>query len=789
MIDFRVLILTALILLAGCDSAEQKAEKFYQSGQDYFAQQKFDAAKIEYTNALRTNESHVPSLYGLSRVLEIEKNWELMEQNLSKVLELDPEHVQARISLTNLYIGSGRTSLAVESSAYLMKLAPEKVNVKVVRAAALFKAGNNAEAANTIADVLAMDPANIDAAALTASQHLAQGDSESTLAALAPAMAQHPSNSVLLYLTLRAYALTNNFSGSIPVYQKLMALHPSNTTLPDALARGYLKMGQLDRAVELFEGIAASRKNVDYLFRAIELVNAVQGVDAAEQAVRRYLVEYPEMTKLHFALADIYIKKRNVTGAKFEIRKVISASENENVALEAMNRLARLEMIASNDDEALTMVNEVIERDPQNISAISIRSYIWISQGNAESAIRELRTYLRNAPNSTELLMTLAKAHESKQQWELANENYARAVKASDGNPQYKLVYAKYLLERKQYKQAEELIGPLYRGSVNSEEIITLYAKLNVALEDWPAAEEATEALLSLAGDSPMIAQLRSRILFGKNDVVAAIKQLEHLRTLAPDSVQATGMLVNAYLEAGRRADAETLIQGIIAKDEKHYVGHLLLANLYIYVSEYENAKRSFETALALNPKVFEAHTSLIQLLLKSERNMDAEAAVNRALQAFPNNSVLLMYAANIQQRNKNVDAAKKIYSQILEIEPGHDVAANNLASLLLQDGSAESLARAETVADRFRQSQTPQFQDTLGRIYTLQGKLDEALYLLKRAAASLPQVAEVHYHLGYAYQLKGDKVSANIELTAAVERASGDEGWLPNAKALLGAD
>ncbi|WP_188151966.1 tetratricopeptide repeat protein [Teredinibacter waterburyi] len=786
MIDFRVLILAILVLLGGCDSAEQKTTKFYQSGQDYFAQQKFDAAKIEYTNALRTNDSHIPSLYGLSRVLEIEKNWESMEQNLNKLLELDPDHIQARISLTNLYIGSGRTNLAVENSAYLMKLAPEQVDVKIVRAAALFKVGNYAKAADIIDEVLATDPANIDAAALTASQHVGRGDAESALAALAPALDQHPTNSVLLYLKLRAYALTNNFSGSIPVYQQLMTLHPNNTALPDALARGYLKMGQFDSAVELFEGIAASRKNVDYLFRAIELVNAVQGVDAAEQAVRSYLVKYPTMTKLHFALADIYIKKRNVNDAKAEIRKVISASENENVALEAMNRLARLEMITSNHDEALTMVDEVIERDPQNISAISIRSYIWISQGKAESAIRELRTYLRNAPKSTELLMTLAKAHESEQQWELANENYARAVKASDGNPQYKLVYANYLLERKQYQQAEELISPLYRNNSNNEEVVTLYAKLNVAQEDWPAAEEATEALRSLAGDSPMIAQLRSRIFFGKNDVAAAIKQLEHLQTLAPDSVQATGMLVNAYLEAGRRGEAEALIRRIIAKDEKHYFGHLLLANLYIYVSEYENAERSFEAVLALNPKMLEAHTSLIQLLLRSERNEDAEAAVNRALQTFPKNSVLLMYAANIQQRNKNLEAAKQIYSQILVSAPGHDVAANNLASLLLQDGSAESLARAETVADRFRQSQMPQFQDTLGRIYTLQGKLDEAIYLLKRAAAGLPSVGEVRYHLGHAYVLKGDKVSASIELTAALKNASGDERWLPDAKALL---
>ena len=71
----------------------------------------------------------------------------------------------------------------------------------------------------------------------------------------------------------------------------------------------------------------------------------------------------------------------------------------------------------------------------------------------------------------------------------------------------------------------------------------------------------------------------------------------------------------------------------------------------------------------------------------------------------------------------------------------------------IIETGKPDDLKSAGELAERFRNSSIPHFQDTLGWIYYKQDKLTDARYLLEQAAqtfgASTPAGAEVNYHLG----------------------------------------
>ena len=93
----------------------------------------------------------------------------------------------------------------------------------------------------------------------------------------------------------------------------------------------------------------------------------------------------------------------------------------------------------------------------------------------------------------------------------------------------------------------------------------------------------------------------------------------------------------------------------------------------------------------------------------------------------------------------------------MLKRDSGSLIVANNLASLLADHRTDNaSLEQAHRLAMMLRKSQVPFFKDTLGWVYYQRRDYKNALALLEEAAAALPGVPAVRYHLGMAYLADG---------------------------------
>lgn len=104
-------------------------------------------------------------------------------------------------------------------------------------------------------------------------------------------------------------------------------------------------------------------------------------------------------------------------------------------------------------------------------------------------------------------------------------------------------------------------------------------------------------------------------------------------------------------------------------------------------------------------------------------------------------------------------------------------IAANNLASLLSDHrNDRASLERAETLVASLRETQIPQFKDTLGWVSYRRDDYANAVPLLEKAAAALPNVALVRYHLAMSYIAIRQTAKAFEQLRAARSLASDPE-------------
>ena len=75
----------------------------------------------------------------------------------------------------------------------------------------------------------------------------------------------------------------------------------------------------------------------------------------------------------------------------------------------------------------------------------------------------------------------------------------------------------------------------------------------------------------------------------------------------------------------------------------------------------------------------------------------------------------------------------------------------------------------AQTLVARLKEMQVPQFKDTLGWVSYRRGDYINAVPLLEKAAAGLPDVALVRYHLAMCYIGLKQSAKATEQLKAAL--------------------
>ena len=177
----------------------------------------------------------------------------------------------------------------------------------------------------------------------------------------------------------------------------------------------------------------------------------------------------------------------------------------------------------------------------------------------------------------------------------------------------------------------------------------------------------------------------------------------------------------------------------------------------------------------------------LATLKLSQKRGDEALEVLEKGVQQNPKSQELRLLLATTFSETGNVDRAIQEYDALLRLDPRALVAANNLASLLVdQKGDQKSLERALLLTKEFETSApNPYFLDTLGWVHLKLGHRDEALRVIQQAAVKAPDHPVLNYHLGIAYFKVGHMAEAKTHLQKALASQKTFQG-LEDAKSVL---
>ncbi len=759
-----------LSMAAACSSPEQRLEKYTISGTEFLEEGDLGRANIQFQNALKINEEHVPALNGLVEIAERKNDFQSMFAVLQTIIRLQPENVDAQVKIGKLYLVGSDETAAIEHAENALAIEPDNIDATALKAAVRLKLGDTIGAVELAQKVLAEDPANSEAVTVVATERSLAGDYEGALAELDRAIALNSDVAILQLLRISLLAKMERTEDVSAAYATLIERFPEEPAYRRVYTIDLLKRNEYDGAIEQLEKIVELEpENLDAKLDVIRILLDQKGEAVATERLRAYVESTSDDIDLKFALVAFLRQTNDLEGASALLSE-LTQFDDMDVVLRAKNEITNNLLKSEKIDEAKALIAEVLEVDERNTDALIKRAGLAIEDGEYDAAILDLRTALDNSPDSADAMVLMALAFEQQDNPSFARTEFAKAFEASSQSPKVGLAFAKFHLRQDDPGRAETVLTDTLAANPGDLETLKLLAGVRLSQQNWRGAEEVGLIIERLENETELADYIKSAAYEGLGDYDRMIDDLTARNENSPLASRPLATLVGAYLRSDRADEAEELLQRIIDAEDDDYSAHVLLAQVYGAQQETEKAVDILTKAVDVDPARSEAYELLYRFYQGSGQREKARELIEDGLQRSPDNTALQVFQADRLLSDGRPEEALSLYETLIETRPNNRVVANNFVSLssdLRQD--AASIARALEVARILEDEENPFFLDTVGWAYYRAGDLDKAIEFLSVADEGAPQNPEIAYHLGVALHAAGNSDDAKPILERAL--------------------
>jgi len=291
---------------------------------------------------------------------------------------------------------------------------------------------------------------------------------------------------------------------------------------------------------------------------------------------------------------------------------------------EAMQRVNGL-LKAGDFRAARAALRETVDAHPEYAEAQRLLGGVTLMLGDAVDAERILRHAIERDPEWAPTLTTLGELLLGSGRHAEAETFLQRAATAKQPDPHAARVLARYYNDRKQPARALAITAPFCtRDNVPSELIV-----------------QQVNALVALgrSGD--------------------AIEWCRKLVARSPDNAAVEQALAVALQAANRHGEAESIARRALERGPRNATLCYTHARSLVALGEYARAEAALRDCLRLEPQHVDAHGDLARVIwMRSGDEGEATAALDAALQTFPNNDALWAAKAAVLQGAGDARAA-----------------------------------------------------------------------------------------------------------------------------------
>jgi tetratricopeptide (TPR) repeat protein len=758
-------------------SPEQPARAYYERGEKLAQQHDYAKAAVELRNAVRLKREMLPAWRSLAQIEESSKQWNGLTESLRAVIDLDPGDTESRLKLAKLLLLDGSASDALKLIDAVDIGHDQNAKLLALKAVALLKLNNRDGAVEQAQRALDIEPSNADALMALATVQAANGDARAALQILDGRQAPIADIGIGL-LKLKLLEELGERGEEESLLQALIKFHPEQALFRKQLIQLYIdehRQGDAERTARAVA--AANPADSDAELDVVRVLYETSGPEAAKQELLARISGGGQVFQYQTALADLESAQGNFVESKRLIQTLVEGSTSSQQAVTAQVKLAEVCLKAKEFDEADTLLSKVLGNDPRNAAALKLRSSLNMARGKFDLAIVDLRNLLNEQPRSPSPMMLLAEAYEKNGSIELARQQYANAVRASDFDRNTGLIYASFLVRQGNIGYAESFLSELQAHWPRNLTVLSALGQVKLRLQDWSGAQEIADSMRK-AGDPRDLADLLlGDALGGQRKREASIAAFQRAADAAPSEARPMISLVSALVGAGETEKAIAYLDSKLQANPDNVEARVLMGSVQIGAGAPDQAITSFNAAITSQPKNVVGYEALANLYSDEKKFEDAIEVLETGLQARPDSMSLRLMLGGALERNKQFEAAITQYEQSLKETPDSVVGINNLANLLSDHRQDEaSFRRAESLAERLEKIQEPQYKDTVGWVHYRLGDYRGAISRLESAAAESSNISAIHYHLGMSYLAADQKVKGLEELKLALTMTSEGE-------------
>lgn len=787
-----ILVLGLGLPLAGCKTAAERADEYYQSGLQLLAQGDTDRAIVQFRNVFDIDGTHYEARKTLAETLRARGETGPAYSQYLRLAEQYPDDLSVRVALARLAFDSQQADEFVRHATRAVEIAPQDPDVQALDLARRFRDATLARddkereiLGRQAADLAASRPDDVMLMGILLDRAAASGDLEAADRLTARLLDMQPDNPQRYVQRLALLAERGDKPAIEAHLRATVARFPADGQAKANLVRFYMAENQPDKAEAFLRDLAAAAPADDPAPRAdlVRFIEMQRGTEAARAELDRILAEGGDPLLFRTLRAGFDFQSGKRPEAIAEIRSVLEGvTEPSDVSRNVKVQLARMLVETGDIAAARQQIDEVLAQNASHPGALKIKALWDIQADRVDDAVLSLRAVLDQAPQDVEALSLMADAYDRAGEADLARDHLAQAAAASGNAPAETLRLAARLMSEERWRPAEDAILPALRLAPQNLELLSALGRVYLAMPDLPRAEGVITRLREIGTDPARAAAERLDLarLAREEGEAAALGRLEQQAQGADADSGARLSLLRAQLASGQADAALKLARDIVAAEPGNRPARTALALAQAATGDIDGARTTLTALIAEQPDDLAPHLALIRLTMQEGDARKALALNDQALAALPDNPDLLWSKAGLIERQGDIDGAIAIYEKLYERDSSAVIVANNLASLLATWKSEDPAAvtRASAVARRLKDTTVPAFMDTYGWIQHLNGDSAAALPYLQGAAAGLADDAVVQLHLGVVQAALGQADAAKAQLRKGLDMLpEGQEG------------
>ena len=692
--------LAAAIGLAACGDRSKELQEHLDRALDYRDAGDMRAAVIELKNVLQIDPEHAEARWLLGRTYIVLGDGASAQKELDRARDLGFSNSEMDRAATRALLLQGRFE---EALAEVDKLASSEFDAGwlVLRGQAELGLQNVESAKQAFNAALKNDPSNTEARRGLARIGLMAGDTQAAELQLDKALKSEKDDIQTWILKGELELSLRKPESAQKSFEKALALSPTSAAARMGIVRAMLAQGKSSEASEHLDVLTKASPNhplVNYLKALAARQN--NDLDGAQAALREVLRVAPNHAPSLLQAGQIHYMRREFEQARDVLQRYLTQLPGN---LGAKKLLAAVYIELKQPQKAVDLLGPMAAQVPNDPQLLAMLGTAHMSQRDFQTG----RTYLGQAaelaPDAAAIRTQLAVSHlaagdsaDAITELEAALESdpaFSRAdvllILTHFQNREFdKALAAAQKLAEKQPSNArvQNLLGAAYEGKKDYAQARATYGK---AVELDPTY---VTAALNLA---------RLDLRDGKRDQARAA--YEAILESHDDQPVALVALAKMASDDGRAQEGVALLERAREKNPSAIQPRLILANYQLRRGNAAQALTLAREAYELSPQLPAVALLLGRAQLANGMTDDAISTLTELAERFPNSVDTHMQLALAYGQKRDVENTRRALNRVLELQPGNPLATLGLGNLALRTGQ---LDEAMKIAVELQQSQ-----------------------------------------------------------------------------------